>query len=459
MIRSISIGVYSLAAMGLASCAVFGPAERARPLESQAFTNAPASATRPNLNAWWTAFEDPDVDQIVVQALKASPGIQEAAGKLRQARALAEQAGAAQLPSLDATAQAARTRLGGQQAPSAAKDWQSSLTLGLSASYELDLWGRVTSAVTSAEHTAEAVRFDAQTARITIASESVLRVLRLKEARTQLRLLEVQLPLAKKQVELVRLRNQQGIASLDAVITREQESERLGAELSSLREKVQGLQGELSVLLGTTALPKLSENPGKVPAILGATGLPSELLSNRPDVAASWERLIAADWQLSSAKADRLPSLRLSAGISTSDTKTQDLFNNWFANLVGGLVGPILDGGRRASEVERVKGLIEERAAIHRRMVLTAISEVENALVAERERGLSLENARQDLALANNSRSVSALRSRQGLDDLAISLDAELRSLRLERTLVERHRLCQEARISLVRALGGEISP
>ena len=148
--------------------------------------------------------------------------------------------------------------------------------------------------------------------------------------------------------------------------------------------------------------------------------------------------------------------MRLSAGISTSDTKTQDLFNNWFANLVGGLVGPILDGGRRASEVERVKGLIEERAAIHRRMVLTAISEVENALVAQRERGLSLENARQDYTLAQNSQTVSALRSRQGLDDLAISLDAQLRSLRLERTLVERQRLCQEARISLVRALGGD---
>jgi outer membrane protein TolC len=178
-------------------------------------------------------------------------------------------------------------------------------------------------------------------------------------------------------------------------------------------------------------------------------------LARRPDVRAAGLDLQAADWRFAAARADRLPSLRLTASASYGADSWALLFDNWAATLAGSLTGPIFDAGRRKAEVERTRAVAGESLARYQERVLVSVKEVENALLQETKQGEYIGALKRALEAVRASYEQAQQRYRKGLNDYLPVLSALTQLQVLERRLViaEFDRLGD--RVSLCLALGG----
>jgi outer membrane protein TolC len=166
-------------------------------------------------------------------------------------------------------------------------------------------------------------------------------------------------------------------------------------------------------------------------------------------------RLQAADWQVAAARANRLPAIRLTATAQYGKGDMDVLFDNWLLSLAGNLTAPIFDGSRRAAEVDRRQAFADENLSAYRQAVLTAIKEVEDALVSEvkqREHIKALENV---LVTARKALEEAGIRYRNGLTDYLPVLTQLLAVQNLERNLIRQRAILLNSRVSLYRSLGG----
>jgi NodT family efflux transporter outer membrane factor (OMF) lipoprotein len=292
---------------------------------------------------------------------------------------------------------------------------------------------------------------------MTLAAEVANRWVDIISQRMQKRLLERQLQTNLTLLELIELRFRMSMVSAVDVYQQKQIVEDIMAEIPLVEAEEQVLRHELALLLGKppgTSL-KISREDLLEPAEIPATGLPADLLSSRPDLRRAGMRLQAADWQVSAARANRLPAIRLTAGAQYGQGDMDVLFNNWLLTLAGNLTAPIFDGGRRAAEVDRRKALVDENLSAYRQAVLTAIKEVEDALVVEakqREHIRALENV---AVTARKALEEAGSRYRNGLTDYLPVLTQLLAVQRLERDLIRQQANLLNARVSLYRSLGG----
>jgi outer membrane protein, multidrug efflux system len=188
---------------------------------------------------------------------------------------------------------------------------------------------------------------------------------------------------------------------------------------------------------------------------LPPAGLPAQLLENRPDILAALARLKAADQQLVAAEAARLPAIRLTGSGGYSGGELDRLFDNWLANLAAGLTAPLLDGGRRAAEVDLSASVVEERLALYRQTVLNAVREVEDSLAREVYLREHIHWSESQLRIAAKALDEARSRYLNGLSDYLPVLTQLLSVQNLEMDLIERRRELIAARITLHRALGG----
>jgi outer membrane protein TolC len=179
------------------------------------------------------------------------------------------------------------------------------------------------------------------------------------------------------------------------------------------------------------------------------------LLVQRPDIRAALARLHAADFLTGSARAELLPAIRLTGGIGTNTAEIRNLFDDWFVSVAAGLTGPIFEGLRRTAEVERSQAVAEQRLAEYRLTVLTAIQEVEAALIQEIRQREYLEALAEQLEAAQNALREAGERYRKGLNDYLPVLAALERTQALTRQTVIGRRQLLSYRLSLYRALGG----
>ena len=440
----------------VASCAPFKPHERQSPEgELPRSFSLYTAESEPEVR-WWEEFNDPDLNVLITEALSDNLTLKEAWSRLVQTRALAVQAGAALYPDLTGTAEAyyARQRSdNGSRKTISNEDY----SLGVVSSYELDLWGRIRAGRESALLEVTAAREDLNTAAMTLAAEVANRWVNIISQRMQKRLLERQLQTNLTLLDLIELRFRMSMVSAVDVYQQKQIVEDIMAEIPLVEAEEQVLRHELALLLGKppgTSL-KISREDLLEPAEIPATGLPADLLSSRPDLRRAGMRLQAADWQVAAARANRLPAIRLTAGAQYGQGDMDVLFNNWLLTLAGNLTAPIFDGGRRAAEVDRRKALVDENLSAYRQAVLTAIKEVENALVVEakqREHIRALENV---VVTARKALEQAGSRYRNGLTDYLPVLTQLLAVQRLERDLIRQQANLLNARVSLYRSLGG----
>jgi len=440
----------------VASCAPFKPQERQSPEgELPRSFSLYTAESEPEVR-WWEEFNDVDLNVLVKEALSDNLTLKEIWSRLVQARALAVQAGAALYPDLTGTAGAdyARQRSDdGSAKTTSTEDY----SLGVVSSYELDLWGRIRAEREFALLEVTAAREDLNTAAMTLAAEVANRWVNIISQRMQKRLLERQLRTNLTLLELIELRFRMSMVSALDVYQQKQVVENVKAEVPLVEAEEQLLLHELALLLGkpTGTSLKISREDFPESTEIPATGLPADLLSSRPDLRRAGMRLQAADWQVAAARANRLPAIRLTATAQYGKGDMDVLFDNWLLSLAGNLTAPIFDGGRRAAEVDRRQALADENLSAYRQAVLTAIKEVEDALVSEvkqREHIKALENV---LVTARRALEEAGIRYRNGLTDYLPVLTQLLAVQNLERNLIRQRASLLNARISLYRSLGG----
>ena len=442
----------------LIACSPFKP--KATPDEPAAlpesyslYNGAPAASS-----LWWESVGSPELNRLVEEALADSFTLKEAWYRLLQAKSLAVQAGAERFPDLSASASAEyarnRSETGADRSVSSGNE---NYALGLISNYELDLWGRVRSQREAAELAADASEADLQAASVTLAAEVADRWVRIVAQRLQKDLLEKQLENNLTFLELIELRFRNAMVSALDVYQQKQVVESVRAQIPLVEAEMRLLMNELAVLLGRPPRSDLGLNQAAIPDIGGlpAIGLPADLLANRPDVRASGMRLKAAAWQVSAAKANRLPALQLTAGGQYGRSDLDMLFDTWLLRLAANLTAPIFDGGRRAAEVERTQAAADENLWAYRRVVLNAVKEVEDNLESEVRQRQHIDGLEAVMAAARRGLEEAIQRYRRGLSDYLPVLTQLLAVQDLERNLIRQRELLVRYRIGLHRALGG----
>jgi outer membrane protein TolC len=217
------------------------------------------------------------------------------------------------------------------------------------------------------------------------------------------------------------------------------------------------LEHQLAVLVGMPPKSVVGGERGRLPELprMPGPGLPSELISRRPDVRAALIRLGAADYRVAAAIADRFPRLSLTARSETADGKLRDLFDDWLASIAASILAPIFDAGRRKAEVERAKAAASEKLHVYGGAVLVAFREVEDAITSEKRGAEYLANVSRRVQLARRLTARTRERYANGGSDylpVLVALRAEQNLEKLE--LAARLSLI-ESRIALYRALGG----
>jgi len=398
---------------------------------------------------WWLAFNDPQLNQLIDSALSNNFSLLSAYNRLEQAQAVAQKTSADLIPSISAV-------FTGGQNYSSNKD-SSQFILGLNASYEVDLWGRIRANRNASDLDVRVVQENLNTAAISLSAEVAIAWYRLIEQRSQLALLQQQIKTNEDNADIVTSRFAGGQATAADVFQQRQTLQAKIGDQTTVIATIKTLEYQLAILTGNTptmlVLPEQNQLPDL--PVQPQTGLSSELIQRRPDLRSAYFRVQAADQRTAAAIADRFPKLSLSANINTAAPNLQSLFNNWIATLAGNLIMPIVDGGRRIAEVERNRAVAAEALNNYATALQQAIQEVEDALIQEQQQEQLIISLAKQHQLSEQATLQIRLRYMYGEMDFLRVLTTQVNQQSLERSQILAKRQLLEYRIQLYRALAG----
>lgn len=463
-----------LLGLSLAGCAVAPAYEAPAANVGGAFHNGPALAARqetlaaPALETWWLGFQDPALERIVRRALDQNLSLAAALARVDQARAAARIAGTRELPSGTLTAEALRQRQSvespsgriASRLPGYDRN-QSLFNLGAGASWELDLAGGLKAGTQQAEALAQAAEADRLGVRVSIAAEAADAYFRVRGAQRRIALAQDEVRTDTQLLELVRARQQDGLASVREAAQAQALLSQTSATLPPLRIELATQLNRLDVLMGAQPGSYAGElgEPGAdqpLPAIALAQG-PAELLRRRPDVIAAERRLAAAHAGIGVANAEYYPHLSLSALLGLSSLGGANL-------LTAGALQPqlgtnlrwrLFDFGRVDAEVAQARGGKAEQLALFRQSMLRATEDVENSIVTLTQLEQQHSELSQEVAARVQARDAAREAYKGGAVSLFEALDEERQLLAARDQLASVHADNGRAVVAAFRALGG----
>ncbi|WP_367873206.1 efflux transporter outer membrane subunit [Luteolibacter sp. Populi] len=415
----------------------------------------PTAAPDRDLSRWWAQFGDARLTRLIGEALAGNKDLASAVSRVREAQARRDAQKASLFPTLDysgARSTTARyedaTRTGSGTAYSA----------GLSASWELDFFGRNRQGVLAASANAEATKEDLHTAQAALASEVALAYLDLRAAEGRLEVVKESVKTREETTQLASWRNQAG--EIDSLELRQAESslESARSQLSSLEQSIGQTRNRLALLCGRVP-GDISTGGGDVPSPGRrlAIGIPADTIRQRPDVRAAGYAWVAAVANSHAAELERLPSLRLSGSLGVDTLRSSKLFDPESAasGIIAGVSGPIFDAGRIRANIV-AQGAAEEQALLaYERTILTALSEVEDALIACRATEARMATLEKAAAAGRDASRLATQRYRTGVIDFLTVLDAQRNNLAQEEGLINVRADRAAAHVQLYKALGG----
>lgn len=448
------LAVISAVLLLCSSCkAWFGPEKRSAMNMPEAYRTAVPGTGQPA--EWWKSFGDEQLDRLMARALSGNLTVEQASARLRQAKAAAVKSGADRFPTVTGSADAGTkyTHDDGKKTVTA-----DDYSLGLAASYELDLWGRVASTRRSALADLDASRFNLETAAMTVSAQTASAYFQWLYLNRRLAVLEGQLETNRKMLSVIEKRFQTSNADALDVLQRRQQVIAAEAALSPVKASLAAAYNELAILVGVPPQTDLGLEVKPPPSLpeRPAAGLPADLLAHRPDLQAEWALLAAADWNVSAARASRMPALTLTGSAAYGADTTDALFQNWVMNLAAGLAMPLIDGGTRRAEVARTRALADEQLAAYREAVLTALGEVDDALSAEMHQQDYFSTLRRQLTAAEVTAEEAFRRYTRGLETYFEALSMETSRQTLEVSVLAAEYQLLTDRVQLYRVLGGD---
>lgn len=410
---------------------------------------------------WWKSFGDPVLDELVGRALAANADLALAAARIREAQAVLGETEGAELPQLDATAASQRVKISqGGFNPNLALSGRTRTNqrLALGTSFELDFWGRLRRAEEGARARLLAAREARLVVELGVGSAVVRAYALLRAADVQVAAADEILAVRVAEGDWLARRARLGAASPAEVAAAEvarAEAVARRADLRRARAAAEHLLGQLTARPALVVTPR-PEAAWRSPEAV-APGLPSELLSRRPDVVAAEQALVAANARIGFMQATRLPTFSLTGSLGTESRELEALFGpgNTAGSIGLGATVPVLDFGRGAARVEGAVAQRQQAAAAYEQAVLNAFREVRDALVDVRETTAAAKSAAQMAAASEESLRIARARQAVGQD----GPDELLRARRLHaeaRAAVAGVRAARiAAQVDLIRVLGG----
>lgn len=382
-----------LIAAALSGCALVGPDYQRPQIETPAsYLYQDASMNAEADLEWWKRFEDPVLDQLILDALENNNNVKIAAARVNQAAGVLSTTRAPLFPQIGYQGSGARQRSSEEGRPGAGliKNPDNNFQLGLSASWELDIWGRIRRQSEAAQANLLATQEARRGLILSLVSAVAINYIELRSLDGQLEVAERTRKSYAEALRLMELQFQYGRVSLMNVEQAKTRLEAAAAEIPKLRRAIVERENAISVLLGGNPL---SIPRGKtihefaIPAV--PAGLPSELLERRPDLLQAEQELIAANAQIGAARALYYPSISLTALLGTVSTGLGGLFSGpakaW--NYAGNFTGPIFTAGLIEGQVAQAEAGQEAALLSYRQAIQNAFADVENALNARTELG------------------------------------------------------------------------
>ena len=438
---------------------VHPPKPIAAPIAIPAAFGETGTASTPD--RWWTTLGDDVLDGLVAKALGGNLTLRAAWARFEAAEASARIAGAALMPTVDAEVGAGRSvsrmpvKKNGRD--TLERRYATDLSAGLFAAWEIDLWGGVRAERAAAQLDAEASKAALGAAAVSLSAEVAIAWYRLVEQAGQLALLDEQIQTNETVAELLTVRFRQGQSAAAAVLRQRQLAEARRGDRAAAESVASATEHRLAILVGRPPTETVATRRTTLPTLppLPRTGLPVALVERRPDVREAYLRLLAADRRVASAVADRFPRLVIGGRATVSGEKVRDLVHNWLLGTAADAVAPLIDGGRRRAEVERLEAVVSERLSEYGQTILLAIGEVEDALVREREQRRFLVSLDRQIELATGAAERIGDQYRAGAIEYLNVLDALLSLQNLQRARLAAARQLVENRVALYRALAG----
>ncbi len=441
----------------LAACSV-GPAYKRPdiPLPPQwQETSNEGAAVWPSAD-WWHGFGSEKLDELIAEAQRSNDDLAVAIARVQEADAQARIAGAPLLPSIDFGADATRQQA---QIAGAGHGTFNTFNPELTASYELDFWGKNRALRASARATAIASHYDKETVALTVISSVATTYFQILQFRDRLDVARQNLVNGQKILRGLQLQQAAGIATALDVAQQETTVALLDAAIPPLQQQFRQTVNALALLIGKTP-ESIDINSGTLNSLkspLVVQGLPSQLLSRRPDVAESEQQLISANADITVARAALFPSIQLTAGGGYESSALSSLINPasrvW--SVSAGLTQPIFHGGALRGQVVFSNAHYAELLSSYHKTVISAFGNVENALVAARQ--TKEQQSRQQTAVDTAQRAFqyAQIQMSAGTVNILTVLNTENALFSAQDELVQVQYLHLQSLVDLFTALGG----
>lgn len=429
-------------------------------LNTDATHNSQASGSESSVQhaEWWRSFGSAELDGLIATADSASYSIAAAAARVRQAQAQAVVAGAPLLPEVNGSASLGRQRplAGlGNTAP------LSQYGAGIAASYEIDFWGKNRAGYQAALANLQASQHDRDTIILTLRASIANSWLQTMGLRERVQIASRNLDNAQRVLQLVESRFAAGAAT---AIELSQQRGLVAAQQRNralLQQQAGAAEATLATLLSRPVTDLNLQGSSQASTLVALSipqaqvDLPSSLLTRRPDIARAEASLLAAEANIRVARAAMLPSISLTAGVSTQSEHLRSMWSSPLTSLAAGLTAPIFNAGRLAAQRDTALARREELLADYRQVIINAFSDVEIAL--NLMAGLEQQAEAQAVELANAERAFALAESRYraGAETLLTMLDTQ-RTLFVAQDLnLQLRQLRLQSSVDLYRALGG----
>ena len=416
-------------------------------------TRAVPAAVATPLAQWWQRFGDPQMTDLVAQALQAHTSVRSARAALQQARAQAQVQQAGLLPSVNASGSAQRSRSGG----STGNNFQ----LGFDAAWEPDVFGRLNAGADASEADARAAQASLDQVQVSLAAEVALNYITLRGQQERLSIARRNLTSQRETLQMTDWRVQAGLTTSLVSEQARAAAEQTAAQIPQLQASLAQSRHALAVLTGRApgALDSLLASPRAVPQAPDdlVLAIPAETLRQRPDIRQAEERIAAALARVAQADAARYPSFRISGSLGLRALTLGALGDGASVvhSLLGGISVPLFDGGAARAQVRVQEAVLEQARVNYEATVLTALQDVEDALVAlrgERERLVHLQAAAD---AAGNAALLAQNRYESGLIDFQAVLDTQRTLLSTQDSVATSIANAGVDHVRLYKALGG----
>jgi NodT family efflux transporter outer membrane factor (OMF) lipoprotein len=401
---------------------------------------------------WWRGFRSKELIDLIEEALTSNLDIAAAVARIVQADAQARIVGAALLPILDFSGEGSRVQQPGGSP-------RNSITGMLSASYEIDFWGKNWAALRAAEDNAVASRFDREVVALSTIATVANTYFLVLASYDRLRVAQDNIAAASRVYNLIKQRFDVGTASALDVAQQESVLNTQRASVPPLQQILRQSKATLAVLVGRPpeAVAIRGGSMGHVARPPVTPGIPSDLLAQRPDIREAESLLAAANANVYSARAAFFPTISLTGdgGYQSSALRTLLRPESAFFNLAANLTQPIFDGGRLRGLYDLSKGRQDELLQLYRKAVINGFADVDRALVAVQQTAARERLQREVVRSTRQAFEIAETRLREGTVDLVTVLNTQTALFQAQDLLAQNSLDRLQALVGLFQALGG----